>query len=91
MEYNHAVQEDKDRDEENVHISVELTKEELQFVYCNTSDTQTLLQYTTALETEVRALFSIMLLNFDDVMFFIHQNWSLHQLLTFIMVGSTDM
>ncbi|XP_063610865.1 two pore channel protein 1-like isoform X1 [Penaeus indicus] len=52
MQYNQAVQEDKDDDEDKVHIFVGLSKEELRFVYSRPDDTLTLQQYTAALETE---------------------------------------
>ncbi|XP_042231863.1 two pore calcium channel protein 1-like isoform X2 [Homarus americanus] len=52
MEYNQTVQGDKDRDEENVFISMDLTKEELRFVYSGAVDTPTLQQYARDLETQ---------------------------------------
>ncbi|XP_071515721.1 two pore channel protein 1-like isoform X2 [Panulirus ornatus] len=52
MEYNQTVQGDKDRDEENVRISIELTKEEMQFVYSSAADIPVLQQYANTLETQ---------------------------------------
>ncbi|XP_042890952.1 two pore calcium channel protein 1-like [Penaeus japonicus] len=52
MQYNQTVQEDKDDDEDKVHIFIGLSKEELRFIYSRTDDTMTLQQYTAALETE---------------------------------------
>ncbi|KAK7044039.1 hypothetical protein SK128_001256 [Halocaridina rubra] len=52
MEYNQAVKQDQDRDKDTINITVGLTREELRHVYSSTTDTRTLQQYATALETQ---------------------------------------